>query len=138
LLVGGRYYIHFTTNAGLYRYNINDLMEVDSIIGATPVLKFVRKGGGVSSVTGEKLTEEQVLTALGQAVNQLGLLELKHFTAEVALDMPPYYLCYAETDRELPQAVVDSFLLAFDQSLQAQNPEYADKRVTRRLGKPRS
>lgn len=136
LLVGGRYYIHFTTNAGLYRYNINDLMEVDSIIGATPVLKFVRKGGGVSSVTGEKLTEEQVLTALGQAVNQLGLLELKHFTAEVALDMPPYYLCYAETDRELPQAVVDSFLLAFDQSLQAQNPEYADKRVTRRLGKP--
>ncbi|CAN5228892.1 GH3 auxin-responsive promoter family protein [soil metagenome] len=137
LMVGGRYYIYFTTNAGLYRYNINDLMEVDSIIAATPVLKFVRKGGGVSSVTGEKLTEEQVLTALEQAVNQLGLLELKHFTAEVALEMPPYYLCYAETERELPQSVIDSFLLAFDQSLQAQNPEYADKRATRRLGEPR-
>lgn len=137
LLVGGRYYIHFTTNAGLYRYNINDLMEVDSILGAAPVLKFVRKGGGVSSVTGEKLTEEQVLTALAQAVNQLGLLELKHFTAEVALDLPPYYLCYAETERELPQAVIESFLQAFDQSLQSQNPEYADKRATRRLGPPR-
>lgn len=137
LVVGGRYYIHFTTNAGLYRYNINDLMEVDSIMGATPVLKFVRKGGGVSSVTGEKLTEEQVLTALEQAVNQLGLLELKHFTAEVAMELPPYYLCYAETERELPQSVIDSFLQAFDQSLQLQNPEYADKRATRRLGPPR-
>jgi hypothetical protein len=137
LVVGGRYYIHFTTNAGLYRYNINDLMEVDRLLHATPVLKFVRKGGGVSSVTGEKLTEEQVLTALSQAVMQLGLLELKHFTAEVELALPPYYVCYAETERELPAAVVDSFLKVFDQSLQAQNPEYADKRSSRRLGEPR-
>lgn len=137
LVVGGRYYIHFTTSAGLYRYNINDLMEVDRMLDATPVLKFVRKGGGISSVTGEKLTEEQVLTALKQAGMQLGLLEIKHFTAEVELAMPPYYVCYAETERELPEAVIDSFLKVFDQSLQAQNPEYADKRSSRRLGEPK-
>jgi len=137
LVVGGRYYIHFTTSAGLYRYNINDLMEVDSIMDATPVLRFVRKGGGISSVTGEKLTEEQVLSALGRAVNELGLLELKHFTAEVELGLPPYYVCYAETERELPAMVVERFLRVFDLSLQGQNPEYLDKRMSKRLGAPR-
>ncbi len=137
LVVGGRYYIHFTTSAGLYRYNINDLMEVDRFLDATPVIRFVRKGAGISSVTGEKLTEEQVLSALGRAVNELGLLELKHFTAEVELGLPPYYVCYAETERELPPVIVESFLHAFDQSLQMQNPEYLDKRTSKRLGEPR-
>jgi GH3 auxin-responsive promoter len=142
LRLGGRYFIHFTTAAGLYRYNINDLMEVESMFFNTPTLRFVRKGAGISSVTGEKITEEQVLAALKcaqQAVGGLGS-GLEHFTAEVKMEVPPYYLCYGECERstlQLDQAGIARFLSCFDQSLMSQNPEYAEKRLSRRLGEPR-
>jgi hypothetical protein len=132
----GRYYIYFTTNAGLYRYNINDLIEVVGKFGETPVVQFVRKGHGISSITGEKLTEEQVLVALTQAVRQLNLAEISHFTSEVELGMPPHYVCFAELSAELPESVKNQFIRLFDHSLKMQNPEYADKRATKRLGMP--
>jgi hypothetical protein len=73
LQLGGRYFIHFTTSAGLYRYNIHDIVEVVGFEDATPIIQFVQKGLGISSVTGEKLTEEQVQVALRYAVRQLNL-----------------------------------------------------------------
>jgi hypothetical protein len=133
---GGRYYIYFTTMAGLYRYNINDLMEVVGFYEKTPIIQFVRKGLGVSSITGEKLTEEQVLVALTQGVRQLNLLEVSHFTAEVELGYPPFYVCYAELNDGIPDSVRNEFIRLFDHSLKSQNPEYADKRATKRLGMP--
>jgi hypothetical protein len=134
--VGERYYIYFTTSAGLYRYNINDLVEVVGKEEQTPIIQFVRKGVGISSITGEKLTEEQVKVALCQAVRQLKLSEISHFTAAVQLGDPPYYACFAELNGHLPESVRNEFLRIFEQSLRAQNPEYQDKRLTRRLGPP--
>jgi hypothetical protein len=131
-----RYYIYFTTMAGLYRYDINDLIEVVGFHHKTPIIQFVRKGLGVSSITGEKLTEEQVLVALTQAVRQMNLLEINHFTAEVELGYPPYYVCYAELNAHLRDSVRNEFIRIFDHSLKMQNPEYADKRATKRLGMP--
>lgn len=131
-----RYYIFFTTNAGLYRYNINDLMEVCDFKHKTPVMKFVRKGLGVSSITGEKITEEQVLVALTQAVKQLNMGEISHFTSEVELGHPPYYVCYAELNTDMPESLKVAFIRVFDQSLRMQNPEYEDKRSTKRLAEP--
>jgi hypothetical protein len=137
LSLGRRYYIFFTTAAGLYRYNINDLIEVVGFENNTPIIAFVRKGGGISSITGEKITEEQVLTAITQVARQLNLIAISHFTAEVALGMPPHYVCFAELNSALPQSVQDEFLRLFDHSLRMQNPEYEDKRSSRRLGMPR-
>jgi GH3 auxin-responsive promoter len=136
LQVGGRYYIYFTTNSGLYRYDINDLVEVVGLNQNAPVIQFVRKGLGISSITGEKLTEEQVLVALQMAVRQLNLAEITHFTSEVQLGMPPHYVCFAEINASLPESVKNEFIRIFDHSLKMQNPEYADKRSTRRLGMP--
>jgi GH3 auxin-responsive promoter len=133
---GCRYYIHFTTAAGLYRYNINDLMEVVGFEAQTPIIHFVRKGGGISSITGEKVTEEQVLVALTQATRQLNLAEMSHFTCEVELGMPPHYACFAELSENIADSVKDEFIRIFDHSLKMQNPEYQDKRETKRLGLP--
>jgi hypothetical protein len=136
LTANQRYYIYFTTAAGLYRYNINDLVEVVGFEGNTPIIAFVRKGLGVSSITGEKLTEEQVLTAITQVVRQLNLVAISHFTAEVELGMPPHYVCFVELNAAVPQSVQDEFIRLFDHSLRMQNPEYEDKRSTKRLGMP--
>jgi hypothetical protein len=134
--LGKRYYIYFTTAAGLYRYNINDLVEVVGFHEDTPIIQFVRKGLGVSSITGEKLTEEQVKVALCHALRQLKLTQINHFTASVQLGHPPYYACFAELNGHLPDSVREEFLRVFELSLQAQNPEYEEKRASRRLGPP--
>ncbi len=136
LQVGCRYYIYFTTNSGLYRYDINDLIEVVAMKEKTPIIQFVRKGLGISSITGEKLTEEQVLVALKLAVRQLNLAEISHFTSEVELGFPPHYVCFAELNASLPESMKNEFIRIFDHSLKMQNPEYADKRSTKRLGMP--
>jgi hypothetical protein len=136
LVLGERYYIHFTTAAGLYRYNINDLVEVVGFCGNTPIIHFVRKGLGISSITGEKVTEEQVLVALTQATRQLNLQEVSHFTAEVELGLPPHYVCFAEVNGSVADIVKNEFVRIFDHSLKMQNPEYLDKRDSKRLGAP--
>jgi len=133
LSVGRRYYVFFTTNAGLYRYNINDLVEVESMLGATPVIKFVRKGAGISSITGEKITEEQVLGAFNQAVNRSCLRTIKHFTLEVELSMPPHYVLYLELEQHTDSSTLAEFAAIFDACLKEQNPEYRDKRDSGRL-----
>lgn len=137
LKLGGRYYIYFTTASGLYRYDINDLIEVERFEHNTPVIRFVQKGMGISSVTGEKITEEQVQVALQYALRMLHLNGIEHFTFAVEMDYPPHYVCFAELKQDLPESVIHEFLRVFEQSLQLQNIEYKDKRATRRLGAPK-
>ena len=46
-----------TTGGGLYRYRIDDLLEVTGRLGTTPCLRFLSKRGRVSDLVGEKLEE---------------------------------------------------------------------------------
>jgi len=136
LKMGERYYIFFTTSSGLYRYNINDIIEVTGFYQSTPIIQFVSKGVGISSITGEKVTEEQVLTALTQVITQLALTTISHFTAEVELGIPPHYVCFVELSSSISPSVQDEFIRLFDHSLRMQNSEYEDKRASKRLGMP--
>ena len=67
LSIGRRYYVFATTTSGLYRYDINDIVEVTGRIGDCPILNFIRKGQGSTSITGEKLHETQVIAAVKAA-----------------------------------------------------------------------
>jgi hypothetical protein len=136
LKVGARYFVFFTTNAGLYRYNINDLIEVESMLGNTPVIKFVRKGAGISSITGEKITEEQVLSAFNQTVRRSQLRSIKHFTVEVELSLPPHYVLFLELEQDTSSSTLHDFASIFDACLKEQNLEYRDKRDSGRLSAP--
>jgi hypothetical protein len=59
---GFQYYVLITTPAGLYRYFMNDLVEVTGFFRKTPLLRFVQKGKGVTNLTGEKLYEPRSST----------------------------------------------------------------------------
>jgi hypothetical protein len=63
LELGKRYFVYITTHAGLYRYDMNDILEVTGFHNQTPMVRFVQKGKGVVSFTGEKLYEAQVIEA---------------------------------------------------------------------------
>ncbi|BBM56143.1 GH3 auxin-responsive promoter protein [Leptotrichia trevisanii] len=68
LELGERYCVVVTTNAGLYRYNTNDIVEVTGFYHKIPIIKFVGRINNFSDIVGEKLknsfVEKQVLTTL--------------------------------------------------------------------------
>ena len=68
-----RYYIIVTTPHGLYRYFINDIIEVTGRFKNTPTIAFLQKGKGVTNLTGEKLYESQVIAAVQEATKAHGI-----------------------------------------------------------------
>ena len=71
LEVGQRYFVYVTNASGLYRYEMNDIVEVAGHDHRTPRIRFIQKGKGVVSFTGEKLYEVQVLAAVDKALAAL-------------------------------------------------------------------
>jgi hypothetical protein len=61
-----------TTGSGLWRYRLGDLVEVDGVAGRTPSLRFLGRGGNVSDLCGEKLTEAFVTRAIASAMDSCG------------------------------------------------------------------
>ncbi len=101
----------------------------------TPVIQFVRKGQGMTSITGEKLTESQVTGALVEVVDSGGF-DVEHFTAAVEWDDPPHYAFYAELGDAMTPDRERAFLRAMDSSISGRNIEYEAKRESLRLGPP--
>ena len=55
---GEDYSVIITTSGGLYRYRLNDVIEVTDILGMFPLIKFKGKKDKVSDMFGEKLNED--------------------------------------------------------------------------------
>jgi hypothetical protein len=126
------YYVLVTTPSGLYRYFINDLVEVTGFLHQTPLLRFVQKGKGVTSITGEKLYESQVLTAVSASLQTLG--RHPHFLMMLADETNACYRLYVEVGdaKGLPTEEILASLV--DARLSTLNLEYQAKRESLRLG----
>jgi sterol desaturase/sphingolipid hydroxylase (fatty acid hydroxylase superfamily) len=126
---GPLYYVVVTTASGLYRYFMNDLVAVDGSLAATPLLRFVQKGRGVTSITGEKLYEGQVIDAMRE-------LEATHhapFYLFLADEAASRYRLYLEPGEPCDAAALAE---ALDRALGRRNIEYRDKRASGRLHEP--
>ena len=128
---GGDYYVIVTTPSGLYRYFINDLVRVTGFLHRMPLLQFRQKGKGVTSITGEKLYESQVLTAVGQVLAAAG--SAPRFLMMLADEQRQHYRLYVEPDAA-PGLSAAQLGEQVDARLQALNIEYAAKRESGRLG----
>ena len=126
---GASYRVLVTTLGGLVRYDMNDIVRVTGEIGRTPTLAFVRKGRGVTSITGEKVTEDQVNLALADVARAAEVAV--PFYVVVADAGAASYCAYVEGATE-PQRVV-ALAAALDAKLAALNIEYASKRASGRL-----
>ena len=127
---GTRYYILVTTAAGLYRYFMNDLVEVTGLFGQTPLLRFVQKGRGVTSLTGEKLYETQVIQAVQDTARRHDVAAA--FFLCVANEELSSYTLFLEQDAG--GAAPRFFADAVDERLGELNLEYQSKRASGRLG----
>ncbi len=128
---GPDYYVFVTTPAGLYRYDMNDLVRVTGRIGATPTLAFLRKGRGVTNVTGEKLAEQDVIAAVTAGLKACG----RRAPFFVALADPRRwrYELLAELEGAINPAEAEALAGALDDALRDRNVEYDAKRASGRL-----
>ncbi len=126
---GQEYYIFVTTQSGLYRYNINDIVRAEPGIQLCPALRFLQKGKGVTNITGEKLSEHQVITAMSATLTELDLAAKGYIALadEKASRYELYFECPESGSLDTLAARVDTMLCSL-------NGEYEDKRASGRLG----
>lgn len=133
LKVGENYYVIVTTLSGLYRYDINDVVQVTGYHNRCPTIQFLQKGKGVTSITGEKLYLHQVVDAIAQAQNFIGI-SLDSFLVLADEKVATYRIFLESSDAN--QEINTRFSQRFDECLQQKNIEYSDKRKSGRLKPP--
>lgn len=132
LEAGKNYYILLSTSSGLFRYNICDVVRCTGFYHSTPMLEFLHKGAHIASLTGEKISESQVVAAVRGAVEELRL-DLSHFTLSPVWGDPPRYQLFIEQS-DLPASHLGASLAdRVDHHLRSLNCEYREKRATGRL-----
>jgi hypothetical protein len=131
---GGHYYILPTTKAGLYRYQISDLVRVTGFFHGTPKIEFLSKGSRFANLTGEKLSEHHVTKAVDKVVQTVPLPIGAYSVAPCWDDVQPYYGLFLEEQDARDAALLKRFLLMVDLALGENNIEYEAKRSSGRLG----
>lgn len=132
---GERYCPYVTTFSGLYRYNMNDIVQVSSALFNAPRMHMIQKVNGIVSITGEKLYEDQFIKAVDMAQDSTGL-KLTYYTGYVNLQESRYDWYFEFSDRKVDQKKADAFANVVDQNLKKLNIEYESKRNSFRLKDP--
>ena len=116
-----------STEAGLYRYDLGDLVQITGFVGRAPRMVFLRRAGAELSAVGERVTEAQLQAALRDTVPEASAIAATIAWAEV----PSLRIAIGVTS-ELDTDIFDTF----DRVLAGHNLEYADRRATGRYAAP--
>ena len=101
LETGGKYEILITTQAGLYRYKLKDVIEVKGFRNKCPLISFVFRKGQLFNVAGEKFSEEDARTAIEMFEKAHGV-EVDHwFFYQDDSVMPSRYALVVESDADV-------------------------------------
>lgn len=132
---GKRYCPFVTTMAGLYRYNMNDLVEVGEFFEQTPTVHMIQKVNGIVTITGEKLHERQFIAAVREAEQRTGL-KTQFFIGFANLKKSNYDFMYEFAEPTTTQEQAEAFTRVVDEVLKEMNIEYKAKRDSFRLKDP--
>jgi len=124
--IGEKYQLVVTTSAGLYRYAMNDIVEITGRFNRTPTIRFVQKGKGVTNITGEKLYEHHVITAVESVCAHRGLRS--DFYIMLADVEGQRYTLYLESP--VPDLKMDAVV---ERAIAELNVEFKAKRESGRL-----
>jgi hypothetical protein len=118
---GGRYRVAITTGGGLYRYCLNDEVEVVGFENGCPLLRFLGKADRVSDLVGEKLSEPHVRSVLDRVFGSQGLTPTFAMVVPVATRLASYRLYLQGTASDVDEAALAA---ALEGGLR-ENPYYA-------------
>lgn len=134
---GKRYCAYVTTYSGLFRYNMNDLVEVGGTFYKTPTVHMISKVNGIVSMTGEKLYEPQFIDAVHKAEEEMEI-KTKFFVGFADIHDSKYHFYFEFENEKIDQKTADEFAKVVDRKLQEINNEYESKRASFRLHEPQA
>jgi hypothetical protein len=120
---GCEYRLVVTTEAGLYRYDLGDVVRIAGRYGGAPRMVFCRKAGNVLNAMGEKVTEDQVVEAARRAFPTATGVSVSIGWG----DVPVLRVAIEGVPPDLD---------AFDAALREANVEYDGRRASGRMGPP--
>ena len=132
---GGIYYVIVTTQSGLYRYDINDVVRVNGFHNRTPKIEFLRKGRDMLSLEGEKLHVGQIIEAMRGAQAATGVT-VEYFRVLGRPADNRYSLQLELRDAAAPEDAIIRLGRSIDEGLSRLNIEYEQKRGSGRLHAP--
>lgn len=134
---GKRYCAYVTTYSGLFRYNMNDLVEVGGTFYKTPTVHMISKVNGIVSMTGEKLYEPQFIDAVHKTEEEMEI-KTKFFVGFADIHDSKYHFYFEFENEKIDQKTADEFAKVVDRKLQEINNEYESKRASFRLHEPQA
>lgn len=101
LEAGKQYEILITTQAGLYRYRLKDVIEVKGFRNKIPLISFVYRKGQLFNIAGEKFSEEDARNTVEMFAKNHGI-SLDHwlFYQDTSV-MPNRYSLVVESDADI-------------------------------------
>ncbi|SRR6056297_261199 len=130
LLPDRNYYLIMSTSSALWRHDIHDVVRCVGFQGQAPLLTFLNKGAHYCSMTGEKLSEHQVVSSVRATSASLGL-QFEHFTLAPVFGDPPHYELLIEATLDEPTK--QKLSKELDHQLSKANCEYENRLQTGRL-----
>ena len=127
---GKQYYIFITNDSGLYRYNINDIVEIKDSFEGVPMFEFIQKGKAFTSLNGEKIFEQQIRKAVEQTAYS-NAMELSFYIVYANQRKNGYELYIQSENINFENAQI--FAQLVDEALQNENAEYKQSRQSSRL-----
>jgi hypothetical protein len=122
LNLGSRYRVVVTTDGGLYRYDLGDVIEVVGYDADCPQVQFVGRMDAVSDLVGEKLHEDHVRATLEQLFLEFDIDQDLYL---LVVREPPSlgYTLLLSADTTLPENARDRLIHLLDKRLRS-NPQY--------------
>ena len=133
LQIGSVYEIVATTQAGLYRYRIGDVVKVVDFYNQSPEIEFLYRRNQLLNMVSEKTTEEHALNAVSNTFKAIGS-SFADYTVTADKSMSPgRYIFYIEAKDSLKSSKVKSISSLMDKELCKTNISYGRHRSKGKL-----
>jgi hypothetical protein len=131
---GKHYSVIITTSGGLYRYLLQDKVEVTGFIAECPLLRFEGKQDAVSDLFGEKLNEIHVRHILDEELIARKLPALFCLLAPEEKDAAAFYTLFVQLELDGVGTEPEKALLDLAAGIEQKLQENYHYRYSRRLG----
>lgn len=136
--VGQTYEVAVTTENGVFRCRLGDVVRCNGFEGPSPIIEFLCKTQQYADLEGEKISGYQIARAMTIASQQLQLPTVNFCAVPIRLEQDgSYYAFVVEPMGSADAAMERKFLGIVDKELGDMNFLYAYKRDDQSLGPPR-
>lgn len=133
---GKDYELILTNLSGLYRYRIEDVVEVTGFYKQSPTITFKYRLNQVLNIAGEKTDQKMLDWAVEQMCDHFGTVALGHSVyPDTETTTPGHYVLFVETADEIDPERRDEFAKVFDEKLSESNLFISDAWGKCTLGK---